>query len=287
MELRNELGQTEKEFLDAYNPKDYDCPANTVDMLLLSVINGKLSILLIKRRNHPWINSWALPGGFVNINESLDEAVSRELKEETNATKANYFHQMYTLGAVDRDPRMRVITTAYLSLTREENLKNIKAGDDAKDAKWFTVSKSQPQEVKPGVYSSVLRLENKELGVKMVYRIKDKLINNYIQKSSSLDKESNASLAADHIKLINMAIDKCKHRVASSGLMFNLLPDEFTLKQAQMVYEAVSGIKKDTANFRRDILKMLTPTGNKTKSYNKEAELYRFNPLYSYLIEEI
>ena len=73
----------------------------------------------------------------------------------------------------------------------------------------------------------------------------------------------------------------------SSGLMFNLLPEEFTLKQAQEVYEALSGSKKDTANFRRDILKLLTPTGKSIWVYNKETKLYRFNPLYNYMVEEI
>ena len=79
--------------------------------------------------------------------------------------------------------------------------------------------------------------------------------------------------------MINMAMDELQLHVISSGLIFSLLPREFTLKQVQNVYEIISGEKKDTSNFRRDILKM----GNKIKTYNKEALLYSFNPLIQYL----
>ena len=283
--MKKETEMTEQEFLKNYNPGDYARPSNTVDILLFTVIEKKLKLLLIKRRNHPWQGQWALPGGFCNINESLDEAVLRELSEETNVSDANYFHQLYTLGAVKRDPRMRVITTAYLSLTPAENLKNVKAGDDARDAKWFDVSKSKPVEISKNTFKSVLTLSSDDILIE--YEIIDEVNKNYIKRDSKLLEESTDVLAADHIKLVNMGMDKLRHRVASSGLMFNLLPEEFTLKQAQEVYEALLGSKKDTANFRRDILKLLTLTDKNIWVYNKETKLYRFNPLYNYMVEEI
>ena len=84
-----------------------------------------------------------------------------------------------------------------------------------------------------------------------------------------------------------MAMDQVQHRAASTGILFNLLPDEFTLREVQNVYEAVIGHKTDTGNFRRDIKKMLNLTGRKKKVSGKDAALYSFNPLYSYMEENL
>ena len=83
-EYRNKDGLTEKEFLERYTPGDYDRPSVTVDMLIFTIDNNDLKLLLIKRKDHPFINQWAIPGGFVNIDESTIDAAKRELKEETN-----------------------------------------------------------------------------------------------------------------------------------------------------------------------------------------------------------
>ena len=137
----NAKGQTLEEFLAEYDETKFRRPSNTVDMILMTVSGARLKLLLIRRKDHPFINDWALPGGFVNFDEELETAVSRELAEETNITRDTYFRQLYTFGKSDRDPRTRIITTAYLSMTPEENIRNTRAGDDAADAGWFTVSK--------------------------------------------------------------------------------------------------------------------------------------------------
>ena len=284
MEIRNEQGQTEKELLEAYDDSRYRHPSNTVDMLLLSVIDRKLSILLIKRRNFPWINTWALPGGFVEFDEDLEDAAFRELKEETNLDSSIYFRQLYTLGKADRDPRTRVITTAYISLVPQENIKNTKAGDDAKEAEWFEIKKvTKNLDCNKKVSSIVMTSKDKD--VRIEYEISEKVLKNYIRKSSKL--LSKERIAGDHIKLINMAMDMLQTRVAASGLLFSLLPEEFTLKEAQDVYETIIGGKTDTRNFRRGIMKMLNRTGHKKKTYNRDSDLYSFNPLYEYLKEDL
>ena len=132
----------------------------------------------------------------------------------------------------------------------------------------------------------ILSCENN--GVRIVYDVLDQVNRNYIQTDSVLNEElSNAKLAADHIKAINMAMDQVQHRAASTGILFNLLPEAFTLRDVQNVYESVIGHKTDTGNFRRDIKKMLTPTGRKKKVSGKDAALYSFNPLYSYMEENL
>lgn len=285
MEEINEKGQTLAQFLANYDDSKYRHPSNTVDMILMTVTDKKLKLLLIKRKDHPFIHQWALPGGFIEFSEDMEEAVRRELSEETNITDHTYFRQLYTFGNADRDPRTRVITTMYLSMTPEENIKNTKAADDAQDAKWFTISKKVVESAEQN-RTCILTLDD-EKEVHMEYVIHDTAKHNYVETRSVLSDNANAKLAADHIKGINMAMDMLQNRAASTGIMFNLLPEECTLRQMQDVYEAIIGHKTDTGNFRRDIRKMLKETGKKAKVSGKYAALYRFNPMYTYLEENL
>lgn len=134
-EIRNEEWLTEEEFIEGYDPTLFERPSITVDMLIFTVAENKLKLLLIKRKNHPGLGEWALPGGFVNMDESLEEAAARELKEETNLEDV-YLEQLYTWGEIKRDPRTRIITVTYIALVKKENMK-VAAGDDAAKAKWF------------------------------------------------------------------------------------------------------------------------------------------------------
>jgi ADP-ribose pyrophosphatase YjhB (NUDIX family) len=286
MEDANENGETLKEFLENYDESKYRHPSNTVDMILMTVLEGKLKILLVKRNNHPFINHWALPGGFINFDEDMDSAVRRELAEETSITKNTYFRQLYTFGSADRDPRTRVITTVYLSMTPASNVRNVMAGDDASDTAWFTLSKKTISTDDKG-RKSLLTLDLEEKGVHMEYLVRDKVNRNYVETKSSLTKNSTTVLAADHIKAVNMALDQLQHRAASTGILFNLLPKECTLREVQNAYEAVIGHKVDTGNFRRDVRKMLKTTGKKKKVGGKAAALYTFNPMYTYLEENL
>jgi 8-oxo-dGTP diphosphatase len=102
-----------------------------------------VSVLLIQRKYEPFKNSWALPGGFVLENESLEEAVTRELSEETGIT-VNYLEQLYTFGNPHRDPRQRVISVSYFALVKSAQYQQLKASTDAENAQWFSI-KSLPK----------------------------------------------------------------------------------------------------------------------------------------------
>jgi 8-oxo-dGTP diphosphatase len=99
-----------------------------------------VSVLLIQRKYEPFKAAWALPGGFVLEPESLEQAVERELQEETGIT-VNYLEQLYTFGAPDRDPRKRVIAVAYFGLVKSSQFQQLKASTDAAEAKWFSIKK--------------------------------------------------------------------------------------------------------------------------------------------------
>jgi len=111
----------------------------TVDNVVFTIINDKLQVLLIKRIIEPFKDMWAIPGGFVLENETLDEAAYRELFEETNV-KDVYLEQLYTFWNPKRDPRWHVISITYLSLVPIEKL-TIKAWSDAKEAKFFPINR--------------------------------------------------------------------------------------------------------------------------------------------------
>ena len=122
---------------DANDISQYPRPAVTVDVLLFTIRDERLQLALIKRGIAPHLGSWALPGGFVRIEEELEEAARREIEEETGVRDV-FLEQLYTFGAPDRDPRSRVITVAYYALVPSEHLM-LRADTDASDASWFDV----------------------------------------------------------------------------------------------------------------------------------------------------
>lgn len=117
---------------------EYPHPAVTVDIVVFTIENDDLKVLFIQRDQDPHEGEWALPGGFVDIDESLGHAAKRELKEETGAS-ASFLEQLYTFGRPDRDPRERIITVAYFALIPSDQL-SIAAGDDARDAKLYSTN---------------------------------------------------------------------------------------------------------------------------------------------------
>jgi 8-oxo-dGTP diphosphatase len=120
-----------------YDPNKYDRPSVTVDIVIFTIRQGDLQVLLVKRKAEPFADRWAIPGGFVHLDESLEEAARRELREETNVDDV-YLEQLYTFGEPRRDPRMRVITVAYIALIPSDELV-LRASTDTKDVRWYSV----------------------------------------------------------------------------------------------------------------------------------------------------
>ena len=288
--IRNNAGLTEEEFLKAYKPGDYERPSVTVDMLIFTIDNKEqlnpkkleekeLKGLLIKRKDHPDLGKWAFPGGFVDIDEDVTDAVYRELKEETNIDNV-YMEQLGTYGGVERDPRMRVISVAHMALVSKENLKPV-AGDDAQDVAWFSVKKELvSSDENKDVWH--LLLENEEKNIKMGYEVVDTKVKNgiiYTVNSSIKPLSWSAEqLAFDHYKIIDDAINRLRNKIDYTDIAFNLVPEYFTITQLQNVYEAILNKKLIPSNFRRVIKDKIVETDKmQEQTEHRPAKLFRYN----------
>jgi ADP-ribose pyrophosphatase YjhB (NUDIX family) len=130
---------SEKEFLAAYDPRAYAPVAVTVDIVAFTIRDGELRVLLVERGEHPFAGKLALPGGFVR-DETLDEAAMRELTEETSLEKV-HLEQLATFGDPCRDPRMRVVSVAYLAMA--PSLPEPRPGGDAQGARWVPIKEAK------------------------------------------------------------------------------------------------------------------------------------------------
>jgi len=118
-------------------------PALTVDVVIFTLRDHKLHLLLIKRGEEPYRGDWALPGGFVKVDETLEDACFREMEEETGLTEA-YLEQLYTYGEPDRDPRDRVVSVAYFALIPPDTPFRKDGGSDASQAEWWALDDLPP-----------------------------------------------------------------------------------------------------------------------------------------------
>lgn len=208
----NEDGLTLDEFLEEYNPGKYRSPSVTADVMIIKApyritrVESGLSILMVKRRNHPCIGFWALPGGFCEIEEDLIDTARRELKEETGLTDIP-IELINTWGEVNRDPRDRIITAAYLAIIND--MPAPVAGDDACDADWFNIEIRQRGRAK-------IQKDGKDI-INALYNLK--LINRHgdeectamvsvkenakgIIKERKIEVIDNNNIAFDHAKFI-------------------------------------------------------------------------------------
>lgn len=139
----NEDGLSLSEYLESYDPSIYRNPSLTADVMIfrhsgdIKDVYSDLSLLMVKRRNHPCIGYWALPGGFAEVWEDLEATARRELEEETGLTGIP-IEQLYTWGETWRDPRDRIVTTSYIALV-DDSVDEPVAGDDAAGVCWFNV----------------------------------------------------------------------------------------------------------------------------------------------------
>ena len=195
-----------------------------------------LRILLYKRTTEPYQAKWCLPGGFLNIDEMPEDNICRKISEKSHIDKC-WLEQLYTFCDLDRDPRARVLSIAYLGLMAEAESTKFDSGSI-----WFTVQLSA--EHMPIFTNDDISLTAQDLGF-------------------------------DHYNIIKMALERLQSKILYTNIIFNLLPEEFTLTQLQNVYETILGKKDQAANFRRKIIGLVQETERYTSDKgHRPAKLY-------------
>ena len=202
-----------------------------------------LRILLYQRTTEPYQAKWCLPGGFLNIDEMPEDNICRKISEKSNIDKC-WLEQLYTFCDLERDPRARVLSIAYLGLMDEAESTQFES-----KSIWFTMRFDAGHF--PTFISDDISLTAQDLGF-------------------------------DHYNIIKMALERLQSKILYTNIVFNLLPEEFTLTQLQNVYETILGKKDQAANFRRKVIDSVRETDKYTsdkghrpaKLYTKKAEVY-------------
>ena len=289
--MGKKLDEKEEEFLKNYDLNEFERPSVTNDVLIFTTDDMKeynsrkvprkgMQILLVKRDDYPYKDKWAIPGGFVRMDESLEEGAVRRLREETGINNV-YIEQLYTFGEVLRDPRTRVISVANVALIAKENIK-YKTTKETMETKWFWIKKDIIKSSSDDKYITneyVLNLVSEDGEVNISYDICEKIEKTIIRRTESyytLSKHSQDELAFDHSKIIDYSVERIRNKIEYTPIALNLLPRLFTVKELQFVYEAIMG--REILNFRRKMDDMIIETDEKIEGKPfRPAKMFKFN----------
>ncbi|HAB67133.1 MAG TPA: ADP-ribose pyrophosphatase [Firmicutes bacterium] len=249
--------------------------AYTTDLLIFGIDSRKnantrslpkkyFSILLVKRNKEPYMNKWCLPGGFIDNDETSLIASSRVLKKETGLTDV-YMQQLKVNDSLDRDPRGRVISVSYMALIDRTLLKDTLN----EEASWFDI------DVIEGNGTYIVNLSNGEDIIS--YEVKRNDID-IKSEEYSYEIERKSELAFDHDKLIIEGIMALRDKVNKTDIVFNLMPQEFTIGELKQVYELLLNKKLINSAFRRTIADKVILTDKMIKTGgHRPSILCRYN----------
>ena len=210
-----------------------------------------LSILLVKRNKEPFKNKWCLPGGFILDEETSFTGAKRILKKETNLENF-YLEQLRTFDSIDRDPRGRAVTTAYMALVDKKMIRD----KLLEDAKWFNIEILE----KDNNIEIILVSNDELIEINISKNVVDKKSNQYDYKIISSD------LAFDHGLIINEGINELRNKANNTDIIFNMMPDKFTIGELKQVYEIILNKKLINSAFRRVIASKIEPTNEIIKN---------------------
>ena len=265
--------KSEAEFLKNYDSSMFEKLSMTADILLVSVSDQEqtnyrktstkmMSILLAKRDDYPYKGKWCVPGGFLDVkNETLEECAKRVMKRETNLEDI-YLEQLYTFDSLDRDPRMRVVSTSYVALIDKNKLTQ-----KVEHASWFDVTLI---EEKDNVVE--ITLDNGEEVIRFAIKkvLREKTTDRY-----DYEVIENEKLAFDHAKVILSGLERIRNKVNYTDIVFNMMPEYFTLGELQQLYEVILNKKLLDPAFRRIIADKVEKT-NKMRTGGGHRPSYLF-----------
>ena len=266
--------KSEKEFLEAYDSSAFEKLSMTTDILILSISDEEqanyrktskkhMSVLLVKRDDYPFKDKWCLPGGFLDIKEDLEDCPRRILAKETNLHDI-YLEQLYTYGSVNRDPRMRIVSTSYMALVDKNRLKD----KLSENASWFNVNYFDEED------NVLVQLDNgkEHLSFKIKKTLREQTTDRY-----SFEIEENNDVAFDHPLVIWAGIERLKNKVSYTDVVFNMMPELFALGDLQQVYEVILNKKLLDPAFRRIIADKVEKTEfTKTGGGHRPSALFRY-----------
>lgn len=222
------------------------------------------SILLVKRNKEPFNNKWCLPGGYVGIEETSKEASNRILKKETGLVDV-YMQQVGIYDSINRDPRGRTISSSYMALIDRTILKQ----DISNAASWFdieVIEKDNKISVKLSNQDEVICYDVKKITI-------DKKTNEY-----EYEVINDSELAFDHDEIIVKGIMDLRYKVNSTDIVFNLMPEEFTIGELKQVYSLLLGRELVNSAFRRVIAPKIVETGKMISTGgHRPSMLCRYN----------
>lgn len=270
---KNKENSDEELFLSAYKIEDYDRPSVTTDIVTLSMRlededsyrhnpNSKLSLLLVKRGEHPYMNTWALPGGFLRSDETIEECALREIREETNITPVSIM-PVGVYSKCDRDPRGRIISNSFVSIFGDEIIGTM-SGSDAIAAKWFDVELEDED--------NRCRLTLTGDGIELTTNLTKKR-GKFGKTEYTIDGKSD--LAFDHGVIVVEALEAVREKAKNFDIIFDFLPEKFTLASIQKVQETIMNVNFTAANFRRKIADYVIETDEYTQGAgHRPAKLF-------------
>lgn len=274
-------GKSEKQFLKEYNLNDYERPSVASDIVIFSIYEednenqrkmatSRLSVLLVRRNEHPFMNCWALPGGFLRSDETIEQCALRELGEETGLSKA----KLMPVGAFSkpgRDPRGWIISNAFMAPVYRRNT-HAKGGFDAAEAIWFSLDAILDS--KNSIWTLTLTSEQREEQVTLTAKVLQKTGITGLTEYETLESDG---IAFDHPQILMQAYSTLKKHLVSDAIAYEFLPDRFTIMQLQKVHELILEQPLLAANFRRKICDEIEETGEML-----EGKAFRPAMLYTY-----
>jgi 8-oxo-dGTP diphosphatase len=236
--------EEEKKYLDNYNSDKWKKASNTADIAVFAVSESALELLLVRRGGYPYRGMYCLPGGFINMDESLYETAQRELCEETGI-KGVPLLQVASYGETGRDPRGRCITALYTALV-DKNDVTARAGDDADDARWTVITDYAREEILAGDIKDVYTSLTLTGGGVFTPEIKTSFrYGKYTTREVSVADTGN--IAFDHARLIIDAYEFLRKEVLRSDIAAAVLGRRFLLSDMKRLFSKVflRGMEKE------------------------------------------
>lgn len=290
MSETKEYVNAERAFLAEYDMNQYDRPSIAADVAVFSIGRKMTSdaeyrklppktlrLLMIRRAEQPFCGEWALPGGFMQKGETMQETARRELKEETGTDKA-YLALCDVFSDIGRDPRGWIISQSFIAVLSQEDLANgqLQASGDAKEAAWFdiTVEKKAEQKQEQGTaitcendYALTLERSLPEGTIMLQAVVRERIAYRDYHEIITYQIVESEGIAFDHARIIVSAFYRLRRMLDNDiRIAFDFMPEYFTLTDLQETVELISGQELIKPNFRRKISEYVLETDRQVQN---------------------